>query len=145
MDTAKRIVRSILLGFVLLSIGFALGRHSMGGSSKEEPILSTPVQVYYFHASFRCPTCNSLESMTRQVLETRFKRELASGAISFSSADFQKDEALARRFDVASGCVVVASGERFKRLDGIWTLKSDQAAFDDYIASAVNEISGGVR
>lgn len=146
-------IRNLLLAFVLVSIGFALGKHSVrrGAGPAEQSVKPTAspvspttprVRVYYLHATFRCATCNTIEKMTREVLDQQFSEALADGRIEWREADFQENEALAKQFDVITSCVVVARmrGDTvldFKRLDEVWTLLSDPQKFNSCIGGAV--------
>ena len=67
------------------------------------------VVVYYLHATFRCVTCNTIEKMTRSVLETRFSDALSDGRIEWRVADFQQEEALAKRYEIVSSGVLVVN------------------------------------
>ena len=140
------LARNILLAFVLVSVGFALGKHSAGqGAASAAPASATEqVRVYYLHATFRCTTCDSIEKMTKTLLDNKFAAALKSGELTFVEANFQKDKALAKRFDVSSSCVVV-EGMRdgsFKRLDEVWTLMSKPPEFDAYVGGAVEALLG---
>lgn len=143
MSKTQKIIRNLLLAFVLVSIGFALGRHSTRPvAAVTQAAGPTSVLVYYLHSTFRCTTCNTIEKMTKALLERQFKQELASGAIRFSEVDFQKDEALSKQFGVSSSCVVVAAVRNgkvidYRRLDEVWTLMKDQTAFDQHIIAAI--------
>lgn len=155
MARTQRIVRNLLLAFVLVSVGFALGKHSARQSPASARLASTgadarpgeqelPVKlrVYYLHATFRCATCNAIEKLTRDLLDQQFAEAMADGRIEWQEADFQQDEALARRFDVIASCVVVAKvrGEStldYQRLDKVWTLLSDVPQFNAYISAAI--------
>ena len=152
MARTQRIVKNLLLAFVLVSIGFALGKHSARQSSASARLASTgadggqelPVRlrVYYLHATFRCATCNAIEKLTRDLLDQQFSKAMADGRIEWQEADFQQDEALARRFEVIASCVVVAKvrGENvldYQRLDKVWTLLSDVPQFNAYVSDAI--------
>jgi len=41
------------------------------------------LQIIYFHAERRCPTCISIEDNTKKTLNTYFARQLKDGTISF--------------------------------------------------------------
>ncbi|MDD2999508.1 MAG: hypothetical protein PHV05_10650, partial [Candidatus Riflebacteria bacterium] len=78
----KKLLTNLLLAFVLVSIGFALGKHSVinktisgnvvaasnGGTTSAERL----VKIFYMHATFRCVTCNSIESRAKQLVERDF-------------------------------------------------------------------------
>jgi len=141
-NKVKNIIKNILLIFVFVSIGFALGKHSVKNEQAADNKSRTAVQVYYLHSSFRCVTCNTIEKMTKELLEKQFKKELDSGMILFSEVDFQKNEDMAKRFGVISSCVVAAAMKDgqiidFRRLDEVWTLMSNPTAFDKYISDAI--------
>lgn len=148
------VVKNLLLAFVLVSVGFALGKRQAGGrndaaaESAVPPSAGTVIRVYYLHSAFRCASCNQIEAMTKALLEKDFSTELADGRIVFSEVDFQVDEALARRFGVVASCVVVAR-ERdgrildYRRLDGVWELLDKPAEFYAYVAGAVRGMLAG--
>ena len=146
MEKARIILTKVLMAFALVSVGFSLGRHSVVNSTAGKDAVSMDgrhVAVYYMHSSFRCATCNAIEKMTKGLLDKSYAKELADGRVRWQEVDFQENEALAKRFDVMASCVVVAlvdSGEvvAFKRLDEVWTLMSDPAAFENYISGAID-------
>ena len=146
-------IRNLLLAFVLVSIGFVLGKHSVRRGAEPaglgvEPTESSTdavapmVRVYYLHATFRCATCNTIERMAHDVLDQQFGTALADGRIQWREADFQENVALAKQFDVITSCVVVAKmrGDTvldFKRLDEVWTLLNDPRKFNFCVSDAV--------
>ena len=146
MEKSRKILTRLLLAFVLISIGFAFGRHSLKNSSlpsAESSFQGSHVAVYYMHSTFRCEACNTIESMTRELLNKDYAAELADGRIKWREVDFQEDEPLAKKFSVVASCVVVALIDEgkvidFKRLDEVWTLMQKPDQFNSYISDAVN-------
>lgn len=72
MNNFQTITKNILLAFVLITIGFSLGKETT--LRKIKPVASTnetetdnKVIVYYLHATFRCITCNTIEKMTARL------------------------------------------------------------------------------
>ncbi|MFA6103917.1 MAG: nitrophenyl compound nitroreductase subunit ArsF family protein [Victivallaceae bacterium] len=153
MKQTGTIIKNLLLIFVLVSIGFAFGKYSVAGPRAALP--SGPaetVNVYYMHATFRCVTCNTIEKMTKQLLESKYKKQMQDGSILFSAVDFQKNEPMAKQFDVISSCVVVARTKDgkttvFERLDKVWELLDKPDEFNAYISSAIDKLSttGGAK
>lgn len=152
MKRLQVIAKNLLLAFVLVTIGFALGKESArrqalpvaapAAEAGSEVSRGTRVIVYSTHATLRCVTCNTIERLAKQTVEDRFADELAAGRVAWRIVNFQEDEVFADRYDIASSCVVVA-GMRgddetgFKRLDEVWTKVDDPAAFSDYISDAI--------
>ena len=152
MEKAKYITRNALLAFVLVSVGFALGKEVTARrlTPTAEPDSSAPlatadkVVVYYLHTTFRCVTCNEIERLTKALLETEFAGDLAAGRIEWREANFQQDESLAHRYEVVSSCVVVAriqGGKEidFQRLDDVWTRYEDPTDFNEYVGAAIRK------
>ncbi len=54
--------------------------------------LNLKLQIYYFHATNRCPTCNSIEANIKQVLASNFKNEVEQGIVNFTILNVE-DEA----------------------------------------------------
>ncbi|MBE0536202.1 MAG: hypothetical protein IH624_11090 [Phycisphaerae bacterium] len=148
---AKEVMGKLLMSFVLLSIGFAAGkemtRRAMAGaqSDTQQNVWSAQqdkIIVYYMHGSFRCLTCNSIETMTKGVVENDFAEALAAGQVAWQAANIQENVRLGRLYGVSSSTVVVAKirgGEvvDFKRLDEVWTKVNDPPAFKRYIHEAI--------
>lgn len=149
MKKIKHIIKNLLLVFVLISVGFALGKHRTGAHETISPaipeVMHETVNVYYMHATFRCVTCNAIEKMTRQLLDAKYKKLLTAGIIKFAEVDFQKNEPLAKQFDISSSCVVAAKIKdgkiiQHERLDKVWELLNSPAEFDAYISQAINRL-----
>ncbi|NQT18275.1 MAG: hypothetical protein HQ592_01125 [Planctomycetes bacterium] len=150
---AKKLISRLLLGFVLISIGFVLGkeatvrrmRASVAGQAptKQQPAEEgEKVIVYYMHATIRCVTCNQIEEMAAEVVNTLFADAKKTGKVVWNEVDFQENAELATRFDVISSCVVVAKTVDgkvvdFKRLDDVWTLAGKTREFNRYVADAI--------
>ena len=153
--TAKTIVKNLLLVFVLISVGFALGKEF---ALRSKPSVSAAALagdgdrtiVYYVHGSIRCATCNKIEKLARETVQRDFAADLQSGKVQWRTANFQEDEDLAKRYSIASSGVVVVrlkDGREadFKKLDEAWTLVNDSAAFSAYISGEVGVYVNGDR
>ena len=139
--------------FVFISIGFLLGKYSVEKKAKAFMPVSTQksdsyeetiaIHVYYMHSTFRCKTCNTIEKMTKQLLDTKYTEAIQDKKIIFSDVDFQSNNELAKKFKIVSSCVVVAKEKNgvifeFKRLDDVWTLLNKPNEFNKYISKAIN-------
>ena len=147
MKQTGNIIKNLLLIFVLVSIGFAFGKYSAARPQAALPSgqAAETVRVYYMHATFRCVTCNAIEKMTRQLLESKYIKQMQDGSIVFAEVDFQKNEQMAKQFDVISSCVVVARIKDgkvtvFDRLDKVWELLDKPDEFSAYISSAIDKL-----
>lgn len=158
----KKILSGLLLVFVLITIGFALGKEvtvrkfqnrengvtPMPDGTGEKPrptdtaALNDHVIVYYFHGAVRCKTCNGIEKSAHEVVNTQFAEEQKDGRVVWHTENFQEREDLAKRYEVTSSTVVVVEmrgGKEtgFERLDMVWELTDDVEALQKYIALAI--------
>ncbi|MBU8902395.1 MAG: hypothetical protein KOO69_06625 [Victivallales bacterium] len=144
MKKIVKVLKHILIAFVLISIGFALGKHSVSKKIMQEKDTNkiSLVRVYYIHGTLRCATCNSIQKMTEALLKKQFAKEMADGKIEFSQVNFQENDALAKRFNVLSSSVIVAKIQAGKilehqTLNKVWELFQKPAEFNAYLSKAI--------
>jgi len=108
-------------------------------SSSPESVTSY-IHVYYFHGDRRCKTCNTIESNTKEVLDTVYADKLTSGTVKWSVKNTdQKDNAhFEKDFELLFGSVVIVkfvNGKQveWKNLQKVWELVWDKSAFNDYV------------
>lgn len=148
MSRSVRTIRDLLLAFVLVSVGFEVGREVTLRRLRETPATTLTggpghrVVAYYMHGTYRCTACNTIERLAREVIETRFADRLAAGDIRWQTVDFMVREDLAERYDVSASCLVLVSirdGQEiaFEVLEEVWELSEDPPAFNAYVEGAI--------
>jgi hypothetical protein len=62
---------------------------------------STKLQIVYFHAKNRCPTCISIEENTKKTLDTYFAAQLKDGTIKLQVLDVseEKNEKMVEKYE----------------------------------------------
>ncbi|HUS92844.1 MAG TPA: nitrophenyl compound nitroreductase subunit ArsF family protein, partial [Phycisphaerae bacterium] len=152
-DKLKKAVTGVLLCFVLISIGYAIGKEvtlhrlaGWGGRSLPPPATvpasGNKVMVYYMHPTIRCVTCNAIEKAAREAVQQDFAVQLETGGVQWKVVNFSEDEALAKRYNVASSTVVVVhlrGGKevRHEKLDKVWELAEKPAELRAYVAGKI--------
>ncbi len=161
---AKEIVGKVLMAFVLVSIGFAVGKEmtfraiaqnngdpkqsvAAAGENTGEPA-QDKVIVYYMHATFRCFSCNTIETMANAVVENDFADALADGRIEWRTVNFNENVAMAQRYGVSAPTVVLVKmrGDEHidaNRLDEVWTKNNNPEAFKQYIKENIDAYLDG--
>ena len=86
-----------------------------GGSSSIETAKN--ITVYYFHFTRRCMTCNNVEKVSREAVETQFATQVKNGEITFRSVnlDEKEGEAIGAKYKIEGQTLIVISGD--KRVD----------------------------
>jgi hypothetical protein len=107
------------------------------------------VMVYYFHATDRCPTCQTIESQAHETVQSEFASQLNSGEVVWQPLNYEEPAVaeLAGNFEIQWPVVVVAKVkggqiEAWKSLDDVWTLVDDKPAFADYVCHEISQMLG---
>ncbi len=165
MERCQKLFARPLMAFVLISIGFALGRLTTpasvaadadtggagggDGSGVTERVPQGPSRAYvtYLHGNLRCVTCNTIERMLQDVVRGRFSEELSDGSLVWREVNYDEDPTLAKRYDVATSTPVISwevDGREagFDKLDQVWSLMRDPVAFEDAVAGSIETALG---
>jgi hypothetical protein len=141
-----------LLGFVLVTIGFALGRQTADAPplqiDEQSSLAAHPADedsklvIYSAHMTFRCWECSQIERLAGELLDEEFAAERESGMIEYRSVDYMKDAGFARKYNIASSTLVLVRFEEgkeagFERLDGVWTKSRSRDDFFAYVREAI--------
>ncbi len=75
------------------------------------------IEVYYFHFTRRCMTCNNVEKVSKQAIEQQFADKFKAGEITFSSMNLEEKEGetAGARLKVEGQTLLIVSGD--KRVD----------------------------
>ena len=124
--------------------------------SADTPVVARPAQeqrvlmVYYFHTTFRCPSCNKIEKLTRQAVGSGFGEQLKKGRIEFQSVNIETpgNEHFAEEYKLYTKSVILSDRKNgkeatWKNLDQVWTLLRDDNKFIAYIQKEINAFLKG--
>ncbi len=148
----RKAVTGVLLGFVLVSIGYAIGRevtlHRLAGEgggvspAAGEPPAGERVVVHYLHVSQRCATCNAIEAAAREAVFEDLAAPLAAGRVVWRDVNIETNDAFASRYDVATSSVLLVHYRdgrevHHELLDELYQLADDPAAARARVAERV--------
>ena len=95
----KRTLVLMMVSLILL----AFGEKSNAVTVKEQSgKVKDFVEVLYFHGKQRCVTCRSIEQNTKELLESKFQRQMKEGKVVFRVIDISKKEnaRIAEKYEV---------------------------------------------
>lgn len=108
------------------------------------PEASQKVVFYYFHGTFRCPTCRKFEAFSREALQQMFRDELEDGRLKWQVVNVDKpgNGHFVRDYQLHTRAIVIVKirdGEQteWKNLDKIWELVGDKKVFVKYVQDEV--------
>jgi hypothetical protein len=138
----KKLVLIILTAVAIISSSIAFAADSS----------STKVIAYYFHGSFRCPTCTNMEKFSREAVETKFKDALASGKLEFKAVNVEDkgNEHFMDEYKLYTKSLIISLAKdgkevRYKNLDKIWELAQNKHKFIDYVKIEVAEFMKDIK
>ena len=107
---------------------------------------STVVYAYYFHRTFRCLSCQTMEEMAARAIEEHFARQIQAGQVVWMPVNIDEPEGkvLRQQFNaVRASELVLARMENgvckeSKRLDELWGLMDRPDAFSKYLVDEIN-------
>jgi hypothetical protein len=102
--------------------------------------------AYYFHGTFRCTTCRTIEQYSHDTIQMYFAKELGNGRLEFRPVNieepenkhFIQDYQLVTRSLVLS---LMSDGKetKWKNLADVWKLVRDKDKFFQYVKDEVEK------
>lgn len=112
--------KGLVLILLILVLTFAFPDALQAQSTKPASSIAK-IEVVYFHAPNRCPSCVATETQTKQVLEKLFKAEMSKSLVSFVSLDLKEDknEALVEKYEIVFPTLLILQkqGEKEVKTD----------------------------
>jgi hypothetical protein len=110
---------------------------------------NSKVIAYYFHGTFRCTTCRTIEKYSHDAIQQYFSKELGNGKLEFRPVNVEESENhhFIQDYQLFSKSLVlslVTDGKeaKWKNLTDIWTLVKDRDKFFQYVK---NETEGFLK
>jgi hypothetical protein len=132
----KKLIVIFLAAVAVISASFS--------AFTEDDKSSGKVIAYYFHGTFRCPTCHKLEQYSKEAIETNFKDALASGKLEFKVVNVEDkgNEHCGSDYQLYTKSLILSlvkdgKEEKWKNLDKIWEYVGNKQKFLDYVKSGV--------
>jgi hypothetical protein len=107
-----------LLSFALMIVmGSVSCRAEEAKKQKSTSMSSAKVEVYYFHFTRRCMTCNAVEAESKKAIDALYPDLMKSGKIIFKSLNLDEgsSKSLAEKCGAEGQALLVMSGN--KRFD----------------------------
>lgn len=116
--------------------------------SKESPkggeVISEDVQIYYFHNTNRCATCNAVEDETKVALEMYYKDKVEAGTVGFVSLNLEEDEGaeMAKVLHVSGQTLLIVKGENQVNLtnEGFMNARTNPNKFHEILKTQIDNL-----
>ena len=127
---------------ILITLLACIGISSSFAQTKKEY-----VEVLYFHRTQRCNTCQAIEKTTKELLEKNYKRDVKSGALVFTSVDFQQNNTnpLVEKYEIEGPTLLIIYHKKGKETvsnytdEGFQYALSNPAKLKEILTDKINE------
>jgi hypothetical protein len=106
----------ILLSLVVFSVIALFNTNAANQSKSKVSTVSnkTKIEVYYFHFTRRCVTCQAVETETKAAIAALYPTQAKKGLITFKAVnlDEKTSEALAKKCNAEGQALLVISGNK---------------------------------
>ena len=107
---------------------------------------NSKVVAYYFHGTFRCTTCQTIEKYSKEAIEHYFANELKNGTLEFKSLNVEEAENrhYVQDYQLFSRSLVISLVKQdkevtWKNLTDVWKLVRDKDKFFQYVKDEVEK------
>jgi hypothetical protein len=107
---------------------------------------NSKVIAYYFHGTFRCTTCRTIEKYSKEAIEYYFSNELKNGKLEFKPLNVEDAENrhYIQDYQLFSRALVISLVKQdkevtWKNLTDVWTHVKDRDKFFRYVKDEVEK------
>jgi len=102
------------------------------------------LQVYYFHFTKRCVTCNAVESETKVALEMFYADQVKKGAIAFTSLNLEEENGkeIAKQLKVSGQTLLLVKGDGMVNLtnEGFMNARTKPDKFHEVLKTQIDKL-----
>lgn len=136
----------ISLSVVMLFVMSFLSVNSLAADKKTKTAVSKApkVEVYYFHFTRRCVTCNAVENVTKEAIAEIYPQQLKAVKITFTGVNLDDagSKAIAEKCNAEGQALLVISGG--KRIDltdkGFMYAKNNPEKLKTEVKKAIDDL-----
>jgi len=143
----KILKSSIPIIFVALSLFACNAQTTDNQTSENQPsasVISDDIQVYYFHNTKRCATCNAVEDETKMALELFYEERMKAGSIEFTSLNLEEaeGESMAQALQVSGQTLLIVKGETQVNLtnEGFMNARTNPTKFHETLRTQIDKL-----
>lgn len=119
--------------------------HAKSSQNQESTVAETDeIQVYYFHFSKRCATCNAVENEARMALELFYADQVKEGNIAFNAFNLEEEEGkkMAEQLRVSGQTLLLVRGDQMLNLtnEGFMNARTQPDKFHEILRISIDSL-----
>ncbi len=143
----KKLGKIIPVFFTVFLLATGISTPSSGEEIKSQPQKAkTKIIAYYFHGTYRCPSCKIIEEWSHDAIKNSFQEELKNGRLVWKALNIEEVQHrhFVKDYSLYTKSLIISemNGEkeiRWKNLDKVWQLFRNQEKFFGYVAGEVKK------
>lgn len=134
----------LFISFLMLGSMFSVQAQTEQPQQDVQKISTDKVEVYYFHNTRRCATCEAVEEVTKNSLNELYPEQVKSGSVNFQSLNLEEDanDAIAKQLKVSGQTLLIVKNGKKKDLtnDAFMYARSNPDKLKGKIQKAIGTI-----
>ena len=108
------------LAILVLCISGVLVTHAQTGTKP------SGVEVFYFHGTHRCATCNAVEKVAKEALKQYYGDQIVLQSIN---REEEKNSALVKKYQVAGQTLLILKGDKKEDLTNVAFMNAERSPY----------------
>ena len=139
-----KIVKSFIFVLLTLPLFLSCNAQSSENNKHQADVTTDVINVYYFHFTRRCATCNAVEDKTKEILNELYAGQVESKNILFESLNLEEADSkeIAEKHGVSGQALIFVKGD--KKIDltteGFMNARSNPEKLKEKIKETVDEL-----
>ena len=113
-------------------------------NQKTQNVKSEDVQVYYFHNTKRCVTCNAVENETKVALAMFYEDKMNAGTMEFTSLNLEENDGkkMAQVLHVSGQTLLIVKGDTHVNLtnEGFMNARTNPTKFHEILKTKIDKL-----
>ena len=138
-------MKAIRLLFLLTAALSIAACNTQNTQDQQASVASTDdLQVYYFHFTKRCATCNAVENEAKLVMEMFYSEQVKEGNLAFISLNLEEEDGkkMAEQLKVSGQTLLLIKGDQSVNLtnEGFMNARTSPDKFHEILRSNIDSL-----
>jgi hypothetical protein len=144
MKIIKPLLLPLFVAITLFSCNAQKPADQKTEDQKSETVISEDLQVFYFHNTKRCATCNAVEDETKVALQMFYEDNMKEGTMNFTSLNLEEEdgEKMAQSLQVSGQTLLIVKGKTRVNLtnEGFMNARTNPTKFHEILKTQIDEL-----
>jgi hypothetical protein len=117
-------------------------------TTKPETKSAEKLEVYYFHRTARCFSCNTMSELADKLMADRYAQQVADGSIDFRklNVDLPENKEIALKYKATGSSLyinrIIDGQDNIVQDVNVWRYLGDKNSFNNYLSAKIDSYLG---